>query len=329
MDAVIEKFLSELEFDKIQKFKNMAVMPLLSPQESPVVYITLKEAMETGAVSIMEVDKGGSVPDLKVINRGDFPVLLIDGEELAGAKQNRAVNTSILLKVKWEGIIPVSCTEQGRWDYVSPEFEDSKVVMGYQIRAKKAEAVERSLAETGEFVADQGEIWNEIRETADKAGAPPSPTGAMKDIFTAKKQDLNDYAKAFRPVEGQKGLLVMIDGKVTGFDIVSLESAYKVLHNKLIRSYAMGALLSKGGAKAPRPTIKRARDFIAMSMKCEGKKFKSIGHGWDYRLKGEGLVGSSLVWRKKVVHMAFFTLEEDAVSDGPMTGYRNRRGFRM
>ena len=39
---------------------------------------------------ITEVDDEGSVPELRVANLGDRPLLLLDGEQLVGAKQNRA-----------------------------------------------------------------------------------------------------------------------------------------------------------------------------------------------------------------------------------------------
>ena len=38
---------------------------------------------------------GGSVPELKVINKAEIPILLLDGEELVGAKQNRVLNTTM------------------------------------------------------------------------------------------------------------------------------------------------------------------------------------------------------------------------------------------
>jgi hypothetical protein len=57
-------------------------------------------------LKITELNDSGAVPQLKVMNNAELPVLILDGEELMGAKQNRIVNTSILLREKFETIIP-------------------------------------------------------------------------------------------------------------------------------------------------------------------------------------------------------------------------------
>ena len=63
-------------------------------------------------IEFTELDDSGVVTELRVINHAEIPGLILDGEELKGAKQNRIVNISILLKENFETIIPVSCVEQ-------------------------------------------------------------------------------------------------------------------------------------------------------------------------------------------------------------------------
>jgi hypothetical protein len=49
------------------------------------------------------------VPELKLVNLSPSKILILDGEELKGAKQNRIVNATFLIGPKSEVVIPVSC----------------------------------------------------------------------------------------------------------------------------------------------------------------------------------------------------------------------------
>ena len=60
---------------------------------------------------ITEVSEGGSVPDLRVANLGDLPLLLLDGEQMVGAKQNRILNMTVLVAALRQVTIPVSCVD--------------------------------------------------------------------------------------------------------------------------------------------------------------------------------------------------------------------------
>jgi hypothetical protein len=110
MEKLITDYLSSIELGNVQQCKNMAAFPLFTSLDHGPEYLTLKEALALGVLTITEISEGGSVPNLKAINAGDMPILLLDGEELAGAKQNRVLNTTILLKEHSETVIPVSCT---------------------------------------------------------------------------------------------------------------------------------------------------------------------------------------------------------------------------
>ena len=106
MDEVLAKYIYEMDLGDIQEHKGMSIFLLYSKGDDSD-YITLKEALDADLIKITEIDEMGSVPELKVVNRANVPVLLLDGEELAGAKQNRVLNTTILLEQNSKTVIPV------------------------------------------------------------------------------------------------------------------------------------------------------------------------------------------------------------------------------
>ena len=96
MDAIIAA-LDQLELGSPITAANLTMYPLLLPEESAPGYLTLDEALAAGLASVTEVSESGSVPELLVKNGAAKPVLILDGEELVGAKQNRIVNLTILV----------------------------------------------------------------------------------------------------------------------------------------------------------------------------------------------------------------------------------------
>jgi len=326
MDAMMVEYLESIELGEMQEFRNMRVVPLWTAFEGGPEYLTLGGALEQGVLSVTEVSHSGSVPELKVTNNAESCVFLLDGEELAGAKQNRVLNTSILLGRKSETIIPVSCTEQGRWSDASGGFYDSGVVMSPALRMRKARSVSTSLERSRDYASDQAEVWDDVAELSVRARAY-SPTGAMRDVFKARQSDLDDYLKAFECVDHQRGLLVIMGGAAIAFDVLSRESAYKQLHPKLVKSYAMDALL-EAGKNSEKPSVDKASAFIKEACSCDEKKHRSVGLGWDCRFHGQDMVGSALTYRETVIHTAFFRLSEGDRT-GRISSLKGRRGFRL
>jgi hypothetical protein len=324
MENAIKTRLQSVQFGEPQTFKNIAIVPLIAPVDGTFQYRTLGEALAAGDLVITEISANGSVPELLVVNRGNKPVLLIDGEELAGAKQNRVLNTSILLKEVSETKIPVSCTEQGRWSYASKAFSESGNVMAYKTRSKKTHSVNCALTASGNYHSDQGEVWDGIAELQAKACAQ-SPTSAMNDVFKAREEDLRHCDEIFKPVTNQIGLLAIIDGQPVGVDMISLTSAYARIHPKLVRSYALEGLLeSKQQAPAPDAIVTQARKFLEEITAADEQQFPSIGHGTDHRFKSKILAGTALVHEKEVIHAALFRLDETEQSER-MASYRAPR----
>src|SRR5210317_2233968 len=166
MQAILNNYLDKVKIGRKQSHKNLEVFPLLFTNGGTLDYMLLDEALEENSIDIIEIDEGGSVPDLKVKNKSGKMLLLIDGEEVVGAKQNRIINTTILIAASTTVTIPVSCVEQGRWDYKSDKFYSEKRVMSSSMRAQKSGQVQHSLRERGEARADQGAIWDAVEEKA-------------------------------------------------------------------------------------------------------------------------------------------------------------------
>ena len=89
-------------------------------------YLTLGEAIKTKTVHIEEISEQGSVPEILFENSDDVPVLLLDGQELIGAKQHRILNLTILVPARSTLAIPVSCVEGGRWHWSRRDFAESE-----------------------------------------------------------------------------------------------------------------------------------------------------------------------------------------------------------
>ena len=238
-----------MEFGACRSFENMAVFPLRFSGNGGPEYITLREAIERGVLVIGEVSAGGSVPELMVENRGDVAVLILDGEELAGAKQNRVLNTTILVGPKSATKIPVSCTEHGTMELRIGGFP--RIWQCHGPGAPASQYAARPLFAPERRAVPRGPRRGLGRDRQMHEDAHvDSMTGAMRDVFEAKRMDLDDYLKSFGLEGGQKGALVFIGGKAAGLDFVSREAAYGLLHAKLVKSYAMEAMLEAERAKA-------------------------------------------------------------------------------
>ena len=98
---------------------------VLRPGNGGPEYITLKEAFEKGVFAVTEVSEGGRYPSRTARDQGQA-VLLLDGEEVRGAKQNRILSNTILVGPQSTVKVPVSCVEHGRWHYEAPAFPASR-----------------------------------------------------------------------------------------------------------------------------------------------------------------------------------------------------------
>ena len=251
------------------------VLAPVFPRRTPVArYVTLDDAL-AGGLRVTEVDAAGAVPELAVANPLDAHVLLHDGEELVGAKQNRILNVTVLVGARSKLRIPVSCVEQGRWASRSAKFSAARHLADPELRRRKNERIAEAPLARGEA---QHEVWNAVREKALRLGAV-SPTAAHADTFALGTESVC-------------------------LDYVSRPDAFARLYPKLLAGYALDA----AGA-APREPVgaERLEAFVASVARSRPRRQPSEGLGEDVRLEADGVLASGLALEGELLQLSAFS----------------------
>ena len=140
--------------------RGVVIAPLFPLRDPRARYITLDAALARG-LTITETSEAGDVPELTVANPLAENVLLYDGAELVGAKQNRILNVTVLVAAGSTLRIPVSCTEQGRWRSVSKSFSPAPHIVNAELRRRKAAALAAVVALGISLTVYRGFHWTQ------------------------------------------------------------------------------------------------------------------------------------------------------------------------
>ncbi len=325
MQLITETF-ADLAIGKPRQYQNLALFPLVRRKEGESDYVTLDEALIQGFARVTEVSESGSVPELKFLNESAHNILLVDGEELIGAKQNRVLNITILVGAHKNLTIPVSCVEVGRWGYSSDRFHSAHRTMYAKGRAAKMRSVSENMKRAGLRRSDQAKVWMDL--SAKEASFDiNTPTGAMGDMYESLGSRLDKYTSAFSAREGQCGALFCINGNVLGLELFDHEDTFKKLMQKLVLSYAIDAI-EQPGSTAMTPSDEAAADFLNRVTESEAEAFPALGEGNDLRLTGRDMVGGALEVDDGVVHLSAFHLESDertSTDSNRVVSFRQRR----
>ena len=326
--STVAESLSAVRLGEPQAHQNLSLFPLLGEAANAPEYLLLEEALARGLVRVTEVSEGGSVPELLLVNEGERPVLLLDGEELVGAKQNRILNLSVLVGPHSRTVIPVSCVEAGRWRHTSPEFAASGRTHYASGRVHTAVSVSDSLRDRGSRRSDQGAVWADIDAKAARMGVH-SQTSAAAALYERHEGSLEAYLGAFTPLAEQTGALFAINSRVVGLDLFDAPATLARVLAKLVRSYALDAL--DEGERPGEPARFDAERLLEQTKSAPVERFPAVGLGEDLRLASPTLAGGALALDGRLVHLCAFALPGaagDTAGEGTDTGTRLVRASR-
>lgn len=315
MKKVLREVLAGLQLRDGVGHGNLAFVPIVGDRQSVEDYVTLDRALLDGTLRVTEVSEEGIVPELKVVNEGDKAVLLLDGEELVGAKQNRVLNLTLLVPARSSLVIPVSCVEAGRWSRRSREFSSNEQAMFYRARSRKAAAVTRSMKDRGERRSDQAEVWREIDEKMRRMRSR-SATSAMNEVYEGHRASLNQYLNGLKPVDRQIGAVFLINGRVCGCEIFEAADVFSELFPKLVRSYALDAMEERGEPAEDIDMVKRAGDFLHQLLSVDTMVHPAAGEGEDIRFDDPAISGGALLLEDRLLHLYAFASPDRSETNG-------------
>jgi hypothetical protein len=142
-----------------------------------------------------------------------------------------------------------------------------------------------------------------------------SPTMAAAAMYEDNRASLDDFTKAFAPVDNQTGALFVINGKAIGFDLFDSGKPFRSMLPSLVQSYALDALdvliTNDNHNEKQKPVAPQlAQALLADCVQAAVNRFPALGEGSDLRLQGDGLTGGALEVDEKIVHLCAFRLPE-------------------
>ena len=266
-------------------------------------YLLDQERPDVFTASVGNVPPGAEV----VVRITTVAELVLDGEELVGAKQNRIANLTILVPAESRLNLPVSCVEAGRWHHRGLHAKTSKRAFYASGRALKARAVSESYRRMQRPVSDQREIWDDIALKSSRLRAH-SETAEMGAIYERASLDLAGVRMRLDARPGQRGAIFTAGPALLGLDLFDSPETWRKLLLKLSASYGLDAIdrASLGAPPADIPDGFDAGAVLAHVKLLHAEGYPAVGLGQDVRLSGPQLAGGALVVDGLLVHLGVF-----------------------
>ena len=282
--------------------RGIVVTPLFPRNDPVAAYITLDEALPRG-FHIDETSDAGSVPELVVENPNGARVLLYDGEELVGAKQDRILNVSVLVEAGAKLPIPVSCVEQGRWHRRSAAFSSADHISHSHLRRRKAQMLAAQPLARG---AAQGEVWAEVNEKQSRMRVA-SDTSASRDTFEAHRASAPRARRSVR--RSHPGSAAPCSRSAT--TCASTRCRGPTRSRSFGRSSAPATCSTRSsGSTAVRPRSSAISSFVDEVAAARATRGPSAGLGEDVRMRGDGVIGSGLDLDGETIQLSAFTSDD-------------------
>lgn len=253
---------------------------------------------------VVDEQGGGVVAELVTHNQGGQPILLVEGETLLGAKQDRVLNVSVLLAAHQVTTVPVSCVEAGRWGSIQPTRRSTSHAPT-RLRADKTRSVIKSARSRGTRHSDQSGVWKNVAESEVVYGAA-SPTSSLRDVQDVAADEIEALLPATGPAPGQVGVIVAAGGRPTVLELFDDPATFEAYWRSLVRGYALDVGRT---AVEDHTSPERAETLLHAARRAPFEVRPGVSLGEELHTDVDDLVASGLTWEGRLVHLACFATD--------------------
>ena len=282
---------------------NLAVVQFSTMPNNTLEIVTSAFALKNNLIEVGEVNQDGNVNELLVHNYSQKFVFLMDGDILEGAKQNRVLNTSVLLAPQTRTKIPVSCVESGRWHYESGSFQPSDHVAPVNLRENKSSNVTNNLEQNMGYNAEQEEVWNSVSGYA-AAHDVYSKTSNLTDIYNETANSYSTWIDSFNYHPEANGVIFYKNNQPFVLDIFHRTEIMREYYPKLLRGvlFEMRQLKDSFQPMTDAEASYKTLDFMDIIERIEKQEYLGVAEGIEHRYKTETISGFELSFLNHLIH---------------------------
>lgn len=309
---------------------NLAVYLIHSPQRDDREFITLNEGLNSGKVTVTELENE-QVSKLLIENRSDLPLFLQEGDRVTGGKQDRTIQSSLVIAAQsGKQPIPAFCIEQSRWsEGAKGRAFGANFNQGY---------ASNSVRIASKLSGDQGRVWHEVRrqkaQLAEEIGTGNSNSSLNEAIDSEKivdatkayQEELNDLlAKHADAI----GVAFALDGKIVEVNVFPGHPLLGKVYPRLLETYAVDAAISeKSDKKTKAPTSVEVKQFMLAQVAQQPQRDEKLDSANRLRVFASAAPaeGAPQTFRCEtvhggdLVHLQWFSAEQAAAAPAQAFG---------
>ncbi|HEY5921585.1 MAG TPA: serine/threonine-protein kinase [Kofleriaceae bacterium] len=258
------------------------------------------EALAEGVLEVSEVDDDGAVDRLVARNRAGERMLLLEGDHLVGARQNRVLTSSAIVGAKGRVVLPVSCVEQGRWQGQSSRFAATSTMAPAAVRRILKQSVTASLIARRQRVADQAGVWRAI-DAQQRSLRVTSATRALSHSYAERARDVGEVAGRLPYPERATGVAIGVGEELVSIDVFDRPETCRFYWSRLVEGAALEAL-GDGARMRGRVGSTDVQAIVDGLRAAPWTAVAPVGEGEELRARTSEAAASLLLLDGAIVH---------------------------